>query len=72
MVISKYTRFCRPFMSSSSVIMIQLFCGYCHIIRDNVRLSVARAVESAVEGALLRGSRLRQAVLRSAFEGRLV
>jgi type I restriction enzyme, S subunit len=35
------------------------------------RLSVARQVESVVEGALVRASRLRQAVLRSAFEGRL-
>jgi type I restriction enzyme, S subunit len=35
------------------------------------RLSVAREVESAVEGALVRASRLRQAVLKSAFEGRL-
>jgi type I restriction enzyme S subunit len=34
------------------------------------RLSVARQVESAVEEALVRASRLRQAVLRSAFEGR--
>jgi type I restriction enzyme S subunit len=36
------------------------------------RLSVARQVETAVEAALVRASRLRQAVLRSAFEGRLV
>jgi type I restriction enzyme, S subunit len=35
------------------------------------RLSVAREVESAVEGALVRASRLRQAVLKSAFEGNL-
>jgi type I restriction enzyme, S subunit len=35
------------------------------------RLSVAGQVESAVEEALVRASRLRQAVLRSAFEGRL-
>jgi type I restriction enzyme, S subunit len=34
------------------------------------RLSVARQVENAVEEALVRASRLRQAVLRSAFEGR--
>lgn len=36
------------------------------------RLSVAREVESAVEGALVRAARLRQSVLKSAFEGRLV
>jgi type I restriction enzyme S subunit len=35
------------------------------------RLSVARQVESSVEEALVRASRLRQAILRSAFEGRL-
>jgi len=35
------------------------------------RLSVVREVESAVEAGLARASRLRQAVLRSAFEGRL-
>ena len=35
------------------------------------RLSVAREVESTVEAALVRASRLRQAVLKSAFEGRL-
>ncbi len=34
-------------------------------------LSVARQVESAVEGALVRAARMRQAVLKSAFEGRL-
>jgi type I restriction enzyme S subunit len=35
------------------------------------RLSVAREVEAIVEAALVRFSRLRQAVLKSAFEGRL-
>jgi type I restriction enzyme, S subunit len=35
------------------------------------RLSVAREVETTVEAALVRASRLRQAVLKSAFEGRL-
>ena len=35
------------------------------------RLSVAREVESAVNAALVRAGRLRQAVLKSAFEGRL-
>jgi len=35
------------------------------------RLSVAREVESVVEKALVRASRLRQAVLKSAFEGKL-
>jgi type I restriction enzyme S subunit len=35
------------------------------------RLSVVGEVESAVEVGLVRGGKLRQAVLRSAFEGRL-
>jgi type I restriction enzyme S subunit len=35
------------------------------------RLSLAREVESAVEAALVRASRLRQTVLKSAFEGKL-
>lgn len=35
------------------------------------RLSVAREVESVVEKALARSARLRQAVLKSAFEGKL-
>jgi type I restriction enzyme S subunit len=35
------------------------------------RLSVVREVESAVEAGLVRAARLRQSVLRSAFEGRL-
>jgi type I restriction enzyme, S subunit len=35
------------------------------------RLSVARQVESSIEAALVRAARLRQTVLRSAFEGRL-
>jgi len=36
------------------------------------RLSVAAQVESVVAGALARASRLRQAVLKAAFEGKLV
>ena len=36
------------------------------------RLSVARQIETVVEKALARASRLRQAVLKSAFEGKLV
>ena len=34
-------------------------------------LSVVREVESAVDAGLVRAGRLRQSVLRSAFEGRL-
>ncbi len=36
------------------------------------RLEAVRGVEAAVEAGLKRAGRLRQAVLRSAFEGRLV
>jgi type I restriction enzyme, S subunit len=36
------------------------------------RLSVVSEVESAVEASLVRAGRLRQAILRSAFEGRLI
>ena len=35
-------------------------------------LSVAREVESVVEKALVRASRLRQSILKNAFEGKLV
>jgi hypothetical protein len=35
------------------------------------RLLVAREVESVVEKALVRAGRLRQAILKSAFEGKL-
>jgi type I restriction enzyme, S subunit len=36
------------------------------------RLSLAQEIESVVEGSLKRASRLRQAVLKAAFEGRLM
>jgi hypothetical protein len=36
------------------------------------KVNVMREVESAAETGLVRAGRLRQAVLRSAFEGRLV
>jgi len=38
------------------------------MIRLSLRVNV---VESAVDGVLVRASRVRQAVLKSAFEGRL-
>jgi hypothetical protein len=37
----------------------------------NLWLSIAQEVEAAVKAALVRRSRLRQAVLKSAFEGML-
>jgi hypothetical protein len=40
-------------------------------LRAMLRLSVVGEVESTVEAGLVRAARLRQAVLRSAFEGRL-
>lgn len=45
--------------------------NYRNILRDERRLSVVGVVESAVEVGLERAARLRQAVLRSAFEGKL-
>jgi type I restriction enzyme S subunit len=36
------------------------------------RLSVVQAMEKAVEASLARAERLRQAILKKAFEGRLV
>ncbi len=45
--------------------------NYCSTLREERRLSVVGEVESAVEVGLVRAGRLRQAVLRSAFEGRL-
>jgi hypothetical protein len=41
------------------------------VAKVNRRLSVVGEVESAVDVGLVRAGRLRQAVLRSAFEGRL-
>jgi hypothetical protein len=42
-----------------------------HFFNDEWRLLLVEEVESAVEVGLVRAGRLRQAVLRSAFEGRL-
>ena len=44
----------------------------CIVAEVERRLSVAAQVESVVAGALARASRLRQAVLKAAFEGKLV
>ena len=54
--------------------IVQRLLNYCNVLRDERRLSVVGEVESAVEAGLVRAAseaRLRQAVLRSAFEGRL-
>jgi hypothetical protein len=73
-------------MSTQSSTIVQRLWNYCNVLRDdgmsygdNVerRLSVVGEVpygddiESAVQAGLVRAGRLRQAVLRSAFEGRL-
>jgi hypothetical protein len=57
--------------STSSSTIVQRLWNYCNVLRDERRLSVVGEVESAVEVGLVRSARLRQAVLRSAFEGRL-
>ena len=67
-------------MSTQFSRIVQRIWNYRNVLREGSisyghyvewRLSVAREVESAVEGALVRAGRLRQAVLKSAFEGRL-
>jgi len=52
-------------------IVVQRLWNYCNVLRDERRLSVVGEVESAVEVGLVRAGRLRQSVLRSAFEGKL-
>jgi hypothetical protein len=51
--------------TTTSSIIVQRLWNYCNILRDERRL------ESAVEAVLKRAGRLRQAVLRAAFEGRV-
>jgi hypothetical protein len=58
-------------MNTPSSTIVQRLWNYCHVLCKERRLSVVGEVESAVEAGLARASRLRQAVLRSAFEGRL-
>jgi hypothetical protein len=57
-------------MNTQSSTIVQRLWNYCNILRDR-RLLVVGEVESAVEVGLVRAGRLRQSVLRSAFEGRL-
>jgi hypothetical protein len=56
-------------LASSTI--FQRIWNCCNFLRDGQRLELAWAVEAAVEVGLKRAGRLRQAVLRSAFEGRL-
>jgi hypothetical protein len=58
-------------MSTQSSTIVQRLWNYCNVLRDEPRLLVVGEVESAVEAGLVRAARLRQAVLRFAFEGRL-
>ena len=58
-------------MNNPSFLIVQHLWNFCNALRGERRLSVVGEVESAVEVGLVRVGRLRQAVLRSAFEGRL-
>jgi hypothetical protein len=58
-------------MSIQSSTIVQRLRNYCNVLRDERRLSVVGEIESTVEMGLAWSARLRQAVLRSAFEGRL-
>jgi hypothetical protein len=57
--------------NTSSATIVQRLWNYCNVLRDERRLESARAVQSAVEVGLKRAARLRQAVLKHAFEGKL-
>lgn len=57
-------------MNTPSSTIVQRLWNYCNMLRDERRLSVME-LESAVEVGLARAAKLRQAILRSAFEGRL-
>jgi hypothetical protein len=58
-------------MNTLSFTIAQRLWNSCNVLHVERRLSVAREVKSLVEKALVRAGRLRQAVLRSACEGRL-
>jgi len=64
-------------MNATSSTIVQRLWNYCNVLRDEWWLESARVVESAVDVGLERAARLRhivpegEAVLRSAFEGRL-
>ena len=63
-------------MSTHSSTIVQCLWNYCNVLHTE-QLSVVGEVpcgddiESAVKVGLVRAGRLRQSVLRSAFEGRL-
>jgi len=58
-------------MNTQFSMIVQRLWNYCKVLLDVRRLSVLGEVESAVEVGLVRAARLRQSVLRSAFEGGL-
>jgi hypothetical protein len=67
-------------MNTQSSTIVQRLWNYRNVLRDDGmsygdyverRLSVVGEVESAVEAGVVRAGRLRQSVLRSAFEGKL-
>ena len=50
---------------SESATIVQRLGNYCNVLRDD-------EIEKELDEALVRAERLRQSVLKSAFEGRLV
>jgi hypothetical protein len=56
----------------ASSTIVQRLWNYCNVLHDERRLVAGWAVDAAVEAGLKRAGRLRQAVLKAAFEGRLV
>ena len=67
-------------MSTQSSTIVQRVWNYCNVLRDDGisygdydgrQLSVVKEVESVVAASMARAARLRQSVLKSAFEGRL-
>lgn len=58
-------------MNAASYIIVQCRWDSCNILRDEQQLDATRGVESAVDAGLKRAGRLRQSVLKAAFEGRL-
>ena len=57
-------------MNSQSSTIVQRLWNYCNVLRDLWLLEIGE-IESAVEVGLVSAGRVRQSVLRSAFEGRL-
>jgi hypothetical protein len=59
-------------MNNRSSTIIECVWSYCSILRDNGIFSpYGDGIESVVVASVARAGRLRQSVLKSAFEGRL-